>query len=54
VPIDQRLIEPALLSADEISWLNAYHARVRESLTPLCDGATAAWLADATRPLRQV
>jgi Xaa-Pro aminopeptidase len=53
VPIDQRLIEPALLSADEIAWLNAYHARVRESLTPLCDSATAAWLADATRPLRQ-
>jgi Xaa-Pro aminopeptidase len=54
VPIDQQLIEPALLSADEIAWLNAYHARVRESLTPLCDSATAAWLADATRPLRQV
>jgi Xaa-Pro aminopeptidase len=54
VPIDQRLIEPALLSADEIAWLNAYHARVRESLMPLCDSATAAWLADATRPLRQV
>ncbi len=53
VPIDQRLIEPTLLSADETAWLNAYHARVRESLTPLCDGATAAWLADATRPLRQ-
>ena len=54
VPIDQRLIEPALLSDDETAWLNAYHARVRENLTPLCDSATAAWLADATRPLRQV
>jgi Xaa-Pro aminopeptidase len=54
VPIDQRLIEPALLSDDEIAWLNTYHARVRESLTPLCDSATAAWLADATRPLRPV
>ncbi|MBV8513391.1 MAG: aminopeptidase P family protein [Xanthobacteraceae bacterium] len=54
VPIDQRLIAPALLSADEAAWLNAYHARVRENLTPLCDSATAAWLADATRPLRQV
>jgi Xaa-Pro aminopeptidase len=51
VPIDRRLIDPALLSAEEIAWLNAYHARVRESLTPLCDSATAAWLADATRPL---
>ena len=35
MPIDQRLIEPALLSADETAWLNAYHARVRESLIAL-------------------
>jgi Xaa-Pro aminopeptidase len=53
VPIDQRLIEPTLLSAGETAWLNAYHARVRESLTRLCDSETAAWLAHATRPLRQ-
>ena len=29
-PIDARLIEPALLTAEEIAWLDAYHARVRE------------------------
>ena len=50
----QRLqADPERLSADETAWLDAYHARARESLTPLCDSATAAWLADATRPLRQ-
>ena len=27
-PIDRRLIEPALLTADEIAWLDRYHARV--------------------------
>jgi Xaa-Pro aminopeptidase len=50
-PIDSNAIEPALLTADEIAWLDAYHARVRETITPLVDRATAAWLAEATRPL---
>ena len=36
-PIDRNLIEPSLLDEDEIAWLNAYHARVREELTPLVD-----------------
>ena len=30
-PIDQRLIDPALLTGAERDWLDAYHARVRES-----------------------
>ncbi|HEY5347316.1 MAG TPA: aminopeptidase P family protein, partial [Rhizomicrobium sp.] len=33
-PIDLNLVEPSLLSAEERAWLNAYHARVRETLTP--------------------
>ena len=31
-PIDLSLVEPKLLTADEIAWLNAYHARVRKDL----------------------
>jgi Xaa-Pro aminopeptidase len=50
-PIDRSLIEPALLDDDEIEWLDAYHARVCETLTPLVDTETAAWLAAATAPL---
>ncbi len=50
-PIDRRLVAPDLLASQEIAWLDAYHAQVREILTPLVDGATAAWLAEATRPL---
>jgi Xaa-Pro aminopeptidase len=50
-PIDRMLIEPALLEDDEIAWLDAYHARVREELTPLVDPDTANWLAAATRPI---
>ena len=50
-PIDVRLVAPKLLSADEIAWLDAYHARVRKTLGPLVDRKTRAWLKAATRPL---
>ncbi|MGA7862532.1 MAG: aminopeptidase family protein P, partial [Stellaceae bacterium] len=50
-PIDRNLIEPSLLDEDEIGWLNAYHTRVREHLTPLVDAETARWLAEATQPV---
>ena len=51
-PIDQRLIKTSLLSREELSWLNSYHQRVRESLAPLLDRKTLAWLRAATRRLR--
>jgi Xaa-Pro aminopeptidase len=50
-PIDRRLIETALLTREEIAWLDRYHARVRVALMPACDGPTSAWLANVTRPL---
>jgi Xaa-Pro aminopeptidase len=50
-PIDQRLIDRALMTADEIVWLNAYHARVAQTLSPLVDDATKQWLAAATKPI---
>ena len=48
-PIDLRLVDWKLMDADEIAWLDSYHARVRKSLSPLVDKATRRWLADATR-----
>jgi Xaa-Pro aminopeptidase len=51
VPIDLRLIEPKLLTAEGKAWLNAYHADVRKVLTPHLDGAERAWLRQATRPI---
>ncbi len=48
-PIDVELVEPKLLTAEERDWLNAYHARVRETLSPLVDGETRSWLERATR-----
>jgi len=50
-PIDARLIDRKLLSAEDISWFDAYHARVRKALTPLVDPATRSWLKQTTRPL---
>jgi Xaa-Pro aminopeptidase len=50
-PIDRRLIVPAMLTGDEIAWLDRYHARVEETLSALVDADTRAWLAAVTRPL---
>jgi Xaa-Pro aminopeptidase len=50
-PIDRTLVEPALLTPDEVAWLDGYHARVQEAISPKVDRETAAWLAAATRPL---
>jgi Xaa-Pro aminopeptidase len=50
-PIDRRLILREMLDADEIAWLDAYHARVCEELAPLCDAPTREWLVSATRPI---
>jgi Xaa-Pro aminopeptidase len=47
-PIDVRLVEPRLLAPEEIAWLAAYHAHVRETLTPLLDAPTRDWLITAT------
>jgi Xaa-Pro aminopeptidase len=47
-PIDTRLVEPAMMTADETAWLDAYHARVRETLAPVVDAPTREWLIKAT------
>jgi len=47
-PIDLRLVDPALLRADEIEWLDAYHERVYDALYPLVDATTQDWLERAT------
>ena len=50
-PIDRAMIEPKLLDADERSWLNAYHDRVRKTLSPKLDARARKWLVAATRPI---
>ena len=51
VPIDRRLIDPALLNDTETAWLDSYHQRVHASLSPLLPPAAADWLIAATQPL---
>jgi Xaa-Pro aminopeptidase len=50
-PIDTRCIEPSLLRADEVAWLNGYHAEVLRRLAPLVAGDALAWLETRTQAL---
>ncbi len=50
-PIDHRLIVRDMLSAAETAWLDAYHARVLETVGPEVDAETRVWLQAATAPL---
>jgi len=50
-PIETALIERELLTAEEVDWLDRYHAQVRAALSPHLVGADADWLEAATRPL---
>ncbi|MGE8323140.1 MAG: aminopeptidase P family protein [Pseudomonas sp.] len=50
-PIDTRCLVPELLAREELDWLNGYHAKVRERLTPLLKGDALAWLEARTVPL---
>ncbi|KQN71687.1 aminopeptidase P family protein [Sphingomonas sp. Leaf62] len=52
VPIERTLIVPALLTPTERAWVDAYHARVADLLTPLLDLETAAWVAAKCAPLQ--
>ena len=53
-PIDTRCLEPSLLTLEELAWFDAYHAQVRERLSPLLDGAALEWLLARTLPLSRV
>ena len=50
-PIDTRVLDLALMRADEVAWLNDYHAVVRARLAPHVAGAAAAWLELRTRAI---
>jgi Xaa-Pro aminopeptidase len=43
-PIDRSLIDVALLSGEERSWVDDYHARVMEVVGPQLDSEVKAWL----------
>ena len=51
VPIERALVDRDLLTAEELAWWNAYHARVLAVVGPLVDGAAKGWLEEQCRPL---
>ena len=51
VPIDLSPVLTDELTADQKTWLNAYHRTVRETLSPRLTPAEAAWLAEKTRAI---
>jgi Xaa-Pro aminopeptidase len=50
-PIDRLLIVVEMLTAEEKTWLNFYHAEVYKILAPLLDKNLKAWLETQTLPL---
>ncbi|ROT44738.1 Xaa-Pro aminopeptidase [Pusillimonas sp. NJUB218] len=50
-PIDTRCIDASLLTPTDLTWLNDYHACVRQTLLPLVNGAARDWLIARTEPL---
>ncbi len=50
-PIDRNLVDVGQLSRSDRDWLDAYHSRVRELLSPWLDGRDRAWLERATAPI---
>ena len=50
-PLERELIDAGTLSEAERAWVDAYHARVRETLTERLDGEVAGWLEERCQPL---
>lgn len=50
-PIDRRLIDKSLLSAEETAQLDAYHARVLREIGPRVEPEVRAWMEEVCAPL---
>ncbi len=50
-PIDVRNINVNMLTRPELTWLNDYHQKVWDEISPLVEGDVKEWLHRATRPL---
>ena len=53
VPIETKLMDTSIMTAKDISWVNNYHATVRERVAPRLQGheRALAWLMKKTEPL---
>ncbi len=50
-PIDARNINVDMLTRPELAWLNNYHQKVWDDISPLVEGEVKEWLRAATQPL---
>ena len=50
-PFDRNLFDTSIMSAEEIEWIDNYHATVYERLSPALNEEQAAWLKAKTAPL---
>lgn len=50
-PINTTLIIPSLMTSQDIQWLNDYHVRVRDLISPLVSPSAKDWLLKATEPI---
>ncbi|KOO02928.1 aminopeptidase P family protein [Vibrio nereis] len=50
-PIDTRNINVNMLTRPELAWLNDYHQKVWDDISPLVEGEVKEWLRAATQPL---
>ncbi|MDF4916956.1 aminopeptidase P family protein [Vibrio parahaemolyticus] len=50
-PIDKRNINVDMLTRPELAWLNDYHQKVWEQISPFVEGEVKEWLREATLPL---
>lgn len=53
-PWDLSLFDTAIMTQEEINWVNGYHAEVYRRLSPRLDAEQAAWLRDKTRELKKI
>lgn len=50
-PIDVRAIDASLLTTAEKAWLNDYHQKVWNEVSPLVEGKVKHWLQQATQAI---
>ena len=51
-PIETRSVDPSLLNADEITWLNSYHEEVYAKLSPFLDEEHCEYLKNKTQAIK--
>ena len=51
-PFDRGLFDLKMMSVEEIAWVDNYHRKVFETLSPMLEANENEWLAEKTRPLR--